>query len=290
MSRTPGLNISNGNTCLMTIRGTVGILLLVLALLICSGCIQSDKSIAQVPVNASLNSTGTPVSLVIPSPALTGQTGIIPAPVSLTTTTGPAVRVTPSVLPATNREAGGFVRYTGADYSLDYPAAWNTNSSLLPLWEYRHSEYDCSVSSAYNLDQELRMYYSRDGSTLFYSAVVNSGRDIWPRTEQGRIVYLDIVNAVLGNPENCANLEGNKAFTIASISQVPLAGVSYPGVRADFARINLTGFTEGTGTMYIVTGKNHSGVFTFYSTSLDADTQANLSQYMFDSLHLDSGF
>ena len=182
------------------------------------------------------------------------------------------------------------MRYTGADYSLDYPAAWNTNSTLLPLREYRHSQYDCSVSSAYNLDQELRMYYSRDGSTLFYSAVVNSERDIWPRTVQGRVVYEDIVNAVLGNPENCANLEGNKAFTIAGISQVPLAGVSYPGVRADFARINLTGFTDGTGTVYVVTGKNHSGVFTFYSTSMDADTQANLSQYMFDSLHLDSGF
>ena len=52
----------------------------------------------------------------------------------------------------------------------------------------------------------------------------------------------------------------------------------------------LTGFTDGTGTVYVVTGKNHSGVFTFYSTSMDADTQANLSKYMFDSLHLDSGF
>ena len=134
------------------------------------------------------------------------------------------------------------------------------------------------------------MYYSHDGSTLFYSAIANTQRDIWPRTVQGRVVYEDIVNAVLGNPEYCANYEGNKAFTIADITQVPLSGVSYPGVRADFARITLTGFTDGTGTMYVVTGKNHSGVFTFYSTSMDADTQVNLSNYMFDSLHLDSGF
>jgi hypothetical protein len=182
------------------------------------------------------------------------------------------------------------VRFTGADYSLDYPAAWSTNSTILPLREYRHSQYDCSVTFAYNLDQDLRMYYSRDGSTLFYSSVVNTERDIWPRTVQGQVVYQDIVNAVLGNPENCANLEGNKAFTIAGISRVPLPGVSYPGVRADFAKINLTGFTDGTGTVYVVTGKNHSGVFTFYSTSMDADTEAGLSQYMFDSLHLDSGF
>jgi hypothetical protein len=262
--------------------------MLVLALLVCSGCVQPDKTMVQVPVNIGMNSTSVPS--VIPSPKLIGQTSIISAPVTLMATTGPAGQATPPALPAGNREPGGFVRYTGADYSLDYPAAWSTNSTLLPLREYRHSQYDCSVTFAYNLDQELRMYYSRDGRTLFYSAIVNSGRDIWPRTVQGRIVYQDIVNAVLGNPENCANLEGNKAFTIAGISQVPLADVSFPGVRADFARINFTGFTDGTGTVYVVTGKNHSGVFTFYSTSMDADTQASLSQYMFDSLHLDSGF
>ncbi|MGB9175116.1 MAG: hypothetical protein WCB46_00070 [Methanoregula sp.] len=32
-----------------------------------------------------------------------------------------------------------------------------------------------------------------------------------------------------------------------------------------------------------MTGKNHRGVFTFYGTSGDADTRANLSEYMFDS-------
>jgi hypothetical protein len=272
----------------MTIRGTIGVFMLVIALLVCSGCVLPDKTSVQVPVNTGMNNTTVPAG--IPSPALTGQTSIVPAAVAVVATTGPAGQATSPALPAGNQEPVGFVRYSGADYSLDYPAAWSSNSTLLPQWEYRHSQYDCFVTSAYNLDQELRMYYSRDGSTLFYSAVVNSGRDIWPRTVQGRIVYEDIVNAVLGNPENCANLEGNKAFTIAGISQVPLTGVSYPGVRADFARVNLTGFTEGTGTVYVVTGKNHSGVFTFYSTSMDADTQARLSQYMFDSLHLDSGF
>jgi hypothetical protein len=290
MAQTPGLNICNGNISLMTIRGTVGVFVLVLALLVCSGCVQPDKPMVQDPVDTNMNSTGTSVPLVVPSPELLRQTLIIHAPVITRTTTGPAMQSTPPALLAGTRDPGGFVRYTGADYSLDYPSAWSTNSTLLPLPEYRHSQYDCSVTSAYNLDQELRMYYTRDGSTLFYSAIVNTPRDIWPRTVQGRVVYEDIVNAVLGNPENCANLEGNKAFTIAGISQVPLAGVSYVGVQADFARINHTGFTEGTGTMYVVTGKNHSGVFTFYSTSMDAGTQARLSHYMFDSLHLDSGF
>jgi hypothetical protein len=276
----------------MKIRGAIGVLVLVVALLVCSGCVQPDNTRVQVPVNTGMNSTSLPV--IIPSPILTGPTGTIPSTVTATTipvTTGPAGLAALPVLTSVNPEPGGFVRFTGADYSVDYPAAWSTKSSILPLREYRHtSPYDCIPTFFYNLDEELRMYSSTDGSTLFYSAIVNTDRDIWPRTVQGRVVYEDIVNAVLGNPENCANLEGNKAFTIAGISQVPLAGVSYTGERVDFARINLTGFTEGTGTMYVVTGKNHSGVFTFYSTSPDADSQANLSHYLFDSLHLDPEF
>jgi hypothetical protein len=133
------------------------------------------------------------------------------------------------------------------------------------------------------------MFYSHNGSTLFYSEIVNTQQDIWPRSGD-QVVYIDIINSVLGYPEYCANYEGNEAFTIGGISQVPLAGVSYTGVRADFARINATGFTVGTGSAYIVTGKNHSGVFTFYSTSLDADAEANLSEYMFDSLKLEPDF
>jgi hypothetical protein len=288
MNRTSGFNTHKGNTPLMMNRGTFGVLVLVVALIACSGCMQPDKTMAQVPVSTGMNSTLVPV--FIPSPTLPGQTGTIPAPVTILATPVPAGPAPSPAIPAVNAESGVFMRYTGADYSLDYPAAWRSNSTILPLREYRHLQYACSVTFAYNLDQELRMYSSPDGSTLFYSVVVNTRRDIWPRTLQGRVVYEDIANAVLGNPENCANYPDNEAFTIAGISQVPLAGVSYPGVRADFARINATGFTDGTGTMEVVTGQNHSGVFTFYSTSMDADSQANLSEYMFDSLHLDSGF
>ena len=276
----------------MMIRGVISVLVLVIALLVCSGCVQPDKAMVQVPVNTGMNSTSLPV--FIPSPNLTGQTVTIPPTVTATVvpaTTGPAGQATLPVITSGDQESGGFMRFTGAEYSLDYPAAWSTNSTILPLREYHHtSPYDCSATFAYNLDQELRMYYSRDGSTLFYSAIVDSGQDIWPRNVQGSVVYIDIANAVLGNPEDCSNLEGNKAFTIGGISQVPLAGVSYTGIRVDFARINLTGFTEGTGTMYVVTGKNHSGVFTFYSTSMDPGSQANLSQYIFDSLQLDPEF
>jgi len=272
----------------MILRGTIGVLVLMVALLACSGCTQLDKTPVQAPVNTRMNST--PVPVFIPSPTLIGQTGIVLPSVTILATTSPAVQVPPQAPSAGNPQSGGFVRFTGQDYSLDYPAAWSSNSTILPLREYRHSQFDCQVTFAYNLDQELRMYSSPDGSTLFYSSVVNTQRDIWPRTEQGRVVYEDIFNAVLGNPGDCANLEGNDAFTIAGISQVPLAGVSYPGVRVDFARINATGFADGKGTAYVVTGKNHRGVFTFYSTTMDPDTQANLSEYMLNSLHLDSDF
>jgi hypothetical protein len=273
----------------MMIRRTIGLLVLVFALLACSGCMQQDRTMEQYPVNTGMNSTSVPI--FIPSPPLTKQTSFISTPLISKATTIPAADATPPALPPGNALTGSFVRFTGSDYSLDYPVEWSTNSTAVPLREYRHnSPYDCSVTIAYNLDQELRMFYSRDGRTLFLSTVVNTQRDIWPRTVQGRVVYEDIANSVLGNPENCANYPGNKAFTIAGVSQVPLEGVSYTGVQVDFARINRTGFTEGKGTMYIVTGKNHSGVFAFYSTSTDADSQVNLWQHIFDSLNLDSGF
>jgi len=245
-----------------------------------------------VPVDTGW--TGTPVPVFIPSaPVLSVQTGVIPAPSTLPATTGPALPSPSPPRPAGILLPNGFMRYTGAEYSLDYPAEWSTSSTTLPLTEYRHSLNDCSVTLAYDLDQELRRYLSPDRRTLFYSAVVKSDRDIWPRAVDGRVAYEDIFNAVLGDPEHCANEPDHDAFTIAGIAQVPVAGVSYPGVRVDFARIeNATGYTQGTGTAYIVTGKNHSGVFTLYRTTTDTDddTQDNLSIYMFSSLRLDPGF
>jgi hypothetical protein len=287
MNRTSGFNTSNGNISVMIIRGTIGVLVLVLALLACSGCTQLNNPMAQVPVNTGMNNSSAPVFTVSPTP--TGQTGITPAPFTTIATTGPAGQATSPAPAAGNPETGGFVRYSGEDYSVDYPAAWSTNVTISPLREYHRSLHGCTVTYAYDLDQELRMFYSPDGSTLFYSQIVNTDRDIWPQ-DQGQDMYKDIINSVLGNPEDCANLEGNDAFTIGSISQVPLAGVSYTGTGVDFAKINATGFSIGTGTAYVVTGKNHSGVFTFYTTTMDADSAANLSHYMFDSLKLDPEF
>jgi hypothetical protein len=273
----------------MILRGTIGVLVVVLALLACSGCTQPGKPMVQVPLDTGMNST--PVPVFIPSPSIPGQGGIITSQVTIlavTSLAGHAPSPSPS---AGNPQPGGFVRYTGPEYSIEYPAAWNSNSTILPLREYHHLDpHDCSVTFAYNLNEELRKFSVENGSTLFYSEIVTTDRDIWPRSLSGGIAYEDIVNSVLGNPESCANLEGNEAFTIAGISQVPLDGVSYTGKRVDFARINLTGFAVGKGTAYIVTGKDHRGVFTFYSTSPDTGTQASLAQSILNSLKLDSGF
>jgi hypothetical protein len=288
MSRTSSFNTSSGNTSLMNLRGTIGALVLVIALLAFSGCTQPTKTTVQVPPAAAMNSTPAPV--FIPSPALPGQGSIVTARVTILAVTSPAGQV-PSPAPSPGNPAtGAFVRYTGPEYSLDYPAAWSANSTTLPLREYHHSQYDCLPTLAYNLNEERRMFYSPDNRTFFYTEVVNTQRDVWPRSVSGRIVYEDIFNAVLGNPESCANLEGNDAFTIAGISQVPLTGVYFPGVRVDFSRINATGFAEGSGTAYVVTGKNHRGVFTFYSASPGADSRVNLADAILDSLHLDSEF
>jgi hypothetical protein len=288
MHRTSSFNTSSRNTSLMNLRGTIGVLVLVTALLAFSGCTQPAKTMVQVPPAAGLNSI--PVPVFIPSPALPGQSGVITAQATIVAATSGAGQLPSPALPAGIPATGGFVRYTGPEYSLDYPAAWSSNSTTLPLREYHHSQSDCLPTFAYNLNEDRRMVYSPDNRTLVYTEVVNTQLDIWPRSVSGRIVYEDLFNAVLGNPESCANLEGNDAFTIAGISQVPLTGVYFPGVRVDFSRINATGFAEGSGTAYIVTGKNHRGVFAFYSTSPGADTRVNLADAILDSLHLDSEF
>ncbi|MGA2918288.1 hypothetical protein [Methanoregula sp.] len=270
----------------MPLRGNPGITVLVLFLVVLSGCTQPDKTVLHIPVNVSVNITSeTPAS---PLPLLT-QTAFTTSSSDTTTVTRPEAQSTPAATLSEPVIPGGYLHYTGADYSLDYPATWGINVTTLPLREYHHTWNGCSVTLAWQLDQELRMYYSGDNSTLFYSSVVNTQRDIWPRDLNTQIDYADIINSILGDPDYCANTPIG-AFTISDVTDAPLAGVSYKAIRVDFGKINATGFTEGTGTVYIITGKNRRGVFTFYSSSLDPGVKATISGYMFNSLRLDSSF
>lgn len=271
----------------MRLRRTIALLVLVLAVLVCCGCTQPGKN--PVPLS-NTTPVGTPTPAFLPSPEFPVQGGVVTEQVTIQTVPTPATPV-PSPAPSPGNPApGGYVRYTGPEYSVDYPAGWSSNVTTLPLREYIHSQFDCQPTFAYNLNEERRMFFSPDNRTLFSAEVVNTQRDIWPRSVSGRIVYEDLFNSVLGNPEACANLEGNDAFTIAGISQVPLTGVYYTGVRVDFARINATGFAEGHGSATVVTGQNYRGVFTFYSTSPGADARVNLASHILDSIRLDSGF
>jgi hypothetical protein len=272
----------------MSFRGTFPLLILAIVLLAAAGCTQP----ARPPVPASVSVYGndsmniTPVGVPDTSAVIADQPGNASGP-------KPRVVITndegQNATPATPAIAGGFTHCTTPDYSFDYPASWRTNISTIPLREYRHSSRGCDVTFAYNLDQELRMYYSPDGSTLFYSSIVNTDRNIWPRNEHGQVAYDDIANSILGTPDFCAGTPVG-TFTISGIAQVPLPEASYTGVRADFGKLNATSFTEGTGTEYIVTGKHRQGVFTFYSTSKDTAMQATLSQHMFNGLQISPDF
>ena len=268
-------------------RSTTGAVILVLALLVSAGCTQPEKTPDQVTVSTVVPEPSVPIVIQSPNLIVSPETTMLP--VTVPVTTAPTSRITTRVTTVRQPVSGGYVRYTGPDYSIEYPAAWSTSVTRLPLNEYHHTMRGCMVSPAYNLDRELRVYSAHDGSAFFYSSIVNTERDIWPRNLRGEVVYEDIINSVLGNPDSCANSpEG--AFTIAGISRVPLDGVSYTGVRADFGKINGTGFTDGTGTAYVVTGKERSGVFVFYHTSEGSGAMASLRDYIFGSLRMDPGF
>ena len=263
-------------------RRTIGAVVLVMILLLPSGCSQPDKTVIPVTVNI------TPTISASPMPE--ARQTVVPTTIHpFITTSSPTLEVFPLISPPTQIGTGNYAHYAGPDYAIDYPATWETNLTTLPLREYLHSRLGCSVTFAWQLDQELRMYYSRDGSTLFYSSIVASQIDTWPRNLNRQINYADVVNSILGNPDYCANTPMG-SFTISGVTEVPLSGVSYTGTRIDFGKINATGFVEGTGSSYIVTGKNRRGVFTFYSTSTDRTMQDEVSRYMFNSLRLDSGF
>jgi hypothetical protein len=271
----------------MMTRSTISAVILILALLVSAGCMQPEKATDQVMVSTVVQEPSVPA--VILSPGLSSPPETTTLPITFPVITTPASPATSPVPTVIQPVSGGYVRYAGADYSIEYPAAWSTNVTRLPLNEYHHTMHGCSVAPAYNLDREFHRYYATDGSALFYSSVVKTERDIWPRNLRGEVVYEDIINSVLGNPDSCANSpEG--AFTIAGISQVPLDGVSYTGVQADFGKINATGFTDGTGSAWIVTGKEHRGVFVFYRASKDSESPALLADYMFGSLRMDPGF
>ena len=245
----------------MIARSAFSAVLLILAFLVAAGCMHPEKADGPVQVTPVLQEPSLEVVNQTVEQHRTSEMIMLPSSTPVTTTAPLSRAATPVPLvkqPAT----GGYEHYTGTDYSFEYPVAWCTSVSRLPLNEYHHTMWGCSVAPAFNLDRELREYSDPDGSTFFYSSVVKTERDIWPRNPRGEVVYADIINSILGNPDSCANSpEG--AFTIAGISQVPLNGVSYTGIRADFAKINATGFTDGFGKAYVVTGKEHRNIPVF---------------------------
>ena len=243
------------------------------------------------------------------------QSGGNPTPISTTVTTSTPPATTTSVpvtavslpsmpvnatvspegsVPMTSvpQQTGGaaYRQFQGRYYSVEYPASWQYNESTIPLREYTHSSIGCTVSSAYNLNQDLRMFFPVENTELFYASIVDSDRDIWPRDQNQQTDYADIVNSILGNPDYCANTPDG-TFTISGVTPaVPLNGVSFDGTRVDFGKIDSLGKTLGKGSMYVITGNHRHGVFTFYAATGESDAWKPTADHMLHSITLDSGF
>jgi len=249
--------------------------------ILASGCSQ--------PANPALPENPAPAPGAIPAET-TESTGTtqptIPVtlpPASLETPAGTYTTIPPS------QGSGPWTRFQDQFYSLEYPGSWQYNVTAIPIHQYIHSQVGCRVSTQYNLDWQLRIFAPAQGNDLFYTTVVDSDRDIWPRDQHGQVDYADIVNEILGDPTYCANTPAG-AFTISGVNTVPLKGVSFEGIRVDFGKIDPLGVTLGKGSMYVVTGNHRHGVFTYYSAHGESDAWKPAADHIFNSLQLDQNF
>ncbi len=260
----------------------------ILLMFISAGCTQPGGNAVPVSPPAPVSPAPAPATLT-PVPATTVP--VLPSPsaspssVPMNATTSPASSpVKTSTVPVT-----AYQRFQDRFYSVDYPAGWQQNETSLPVREYNHTPIGCRWSYAYNLNQDLRMFFPAGGDALFYSSIVDSDRDIWPRNEHRQIDYADLVNSILGNPDYCANTPAG-AFTISGVVTVPLNGVSFEGTRVDFGKIDSLGKTLGMGSMYVVTGNHRHGVFTYYSATGESTAWKPAADYMLNTITLDPGF
>ena len=254
-------------------------LALVIIILLSAGCTQQGTIPAPVQTPAG---TSVPVTTLPETPAFPAETPFAAA----ICTTAPAI-VKP--LPTAAQSPAGYRLFQDGDYSLQYPASWQTNETTLILPEFIHTDHGCMVTSYYQTYQKLRFFYPSDGKALMYSSIVDTNTDVWPRDISGNIVYADIVNAILGDPTHCANTPAG-AFTISGVAQASVSGVSYDVIRFDFGKINSLGYTDGSGSAFLVTGNHKRGVFVYYAANSSAGVWDSAGTNMFNTLSLNSYF
>jgi len=267
----------------MTAGPLVPSIALVAALVLLAGCTQTGTPASPIPTAAG-------TSVVTPAPSPAEET---PAGVPATTAPGPSAtgteyQVPPSPAPVPVLPAG-YQLFRDADYTLEYPSSWQSNESTLPMPEFIHTLHGCMVTSYYQTSQHVRFFTSPDGSALIYASVIDTETDVWPRDLRGQIVYADIVNAFLGDPTHCANTPAG-AFTISSVTQAQVPGVTYSVARADFGKINSSGFADGSGTIYVVTGNHKHGIVAFYAANSSGGVWDLAGQNMFNTLSLNTYF
>ena len=274
------------------------LLVLFTFMVVVAGCTQPGNSPAPVLPPEYPSVSPSPTIPVSAAETTTGVTSVSPGatvsppPENVTSSFPEASPTISTTVSALSPPGGtGYRRLQDPFYTVEYPASWMNNQSSIPLHEYTHYPVTgCRVATAYNLNQDLRMFYPEGGgSALFYVSVVNSDRDIWPRDESGNIDYADIVNSILGDPTHCANTPAG-SFTISGVNRVPLGGVSFDGTRVDFGKIDSLGKTMGKGSMYVVTGTRRHGVFTYYSATGESDAWRPTADYLFNLITLDPNF
>jgi hypothetical protein len=256
------------------------VLSLIIIILVSAGCTQQGT--VSTPVQ-------TTVVTSVPATTLPAISGTVPEATTVTVTTCTTAPAPVKPFPTSAQPSSGYRLFQDGDYSLQYPASWQTNETTVILPEFIHTDHGCMVSSYYQTYQKLRFFYPSDGKALMYSSVVDTNTDVWPRDINGNIVYADIVNAILGDPTHCANTPAG-AFTISGVSQAQVNGVSYDVTRCDFGKINSLGYADGAGTAFLVTGNHKRGVFVYYATNSSAGVWDNAGTNMFNTLALNSYF
>jgi len=269
----------------MTGRAAIPVFVLMAALALSAGCTHAGT--AAPPLPAAVPAA---VATAAPAPSADTTPGTpsappLPAPV----TTGTAAPAPPATLPVATAPAAGYRFFSDADYSLEYPASWQANETVLPVPEFVHTKQSCMVTTYYQTTQDVRFFTSPDGNALIYTSIVDTETDVWPRDINGQIVYADIANAFLGDPTHCANTPAG-AFTISSVTQAQVPNVSYPVTRVDFGKINSSGFADGAGTMFVVTGNHKHGVFAFYAADSTGGAWNEAGAHMFNTLSLNTYF
>ncbi|OPY36876.1 MAG: hypothetical protein A4E35_01713 [Methanoregula sp. PtaU1.Bin051] len=262
----------------MKARSVLPALVLLTAVMISAACTQSGPKAGPVPP-ATVTVTPAPVAVIT-----TVAAGLPAAePAGTITLSPPPLPVTPVQV------LTGYRSFRDPLFSFEYPASWQSNRTTRLLPEYVHDMSGCRVTTYYETYEDQRFFVSPDRNAIIFTSVVRTRTNIWPRDLDGEINYADVVNRVIGDQAHCANTPAG-TIRISGVAPAAMAGVSYRATRVDFGKNNSTGFVDGSGTMFMVTGRNNHGIFGYYETTGSSGTWGKTGEKLSGTLTLDPDF